>query len=132
MATVLIVDDDRVNVRVFSAVLNRRGGLVVKSTENVEEVLQIAQAREVDLILMDVSLSRSIYNGKMVDGIQITKMLKTDPQTSDLPVILLTAHAMDGDREKFLNQSGADGYISKPVLDHQVFVEQIMALLPNS
>ncbi|NJR49349.1 MAG: response regulator [Leptolyngbyaceae cyanobacterium CSU_1_3] len=132
MATVLIVDDDRVNVRVFSAVLNRRGGLVVKSTENVEEVLQIAQAREVDLILMDVSLSRSIYKGKMVDGIQITKMLKTDPQTSDLPVILLTAHAMDGDREKFLNQSGADGYISKPVLDHQIFVEQIMALLPNS
>jgi two-component system, cell cycle response regulator DivK len=131
MATVLIVDDDPGNVRVFSAVLKRRGGLAVKYTESVEEVLQIAQMREADLILMDVSLSRSLYQGRMVDGIQITQMLKSDPQTSDLPVILLTAHAMDGDRERFLRQSGADGYISKPVLDHQVFVDEIMALLPS-
>jgi CheY-like chemotaxis protein len=131
MATVLIVDDDPGNVRVFSAVLKRRGGLAVKYTENVEEVLQIAQTRSADLILMDVSLSRSLYQGRMVDGIQITQMLKKNPQTSDLPVILLTAHAMDGDREKFLQQSGADGYISKPVLDHQVFVDEIMALLPS-
>jgi CheY-like chemotaxis protein len=80
---------------------------------------------------MDVSLSRSIYQGKSVDGIQITQILKSDPQTAKLPVILVTAHAMEGDRENFLEQSGADGYISKPVVDHEQFVEQIMALLPK-
>ena len=130
MKTVLIVDDDLINARVFSKILSKRGGLGVKHTENVEEVMEIAQAREIDLILMDVSLSRSVYQGKSVDGIKITQMLKSNRQTANLPVILVTAHAMEGDRENFLNQSGADAYISKPVVDHQLFIDQIMALLP--
>lgn len=131
MKTVLIVEDDLINARVFSKILTKRGGLAVKHTENVEEVMQIAQAQEADLILMDVSLSRSIYLGKAVDGIKITQMLKADPTTAKLPIILVTAHAMEGDRESFLKQSGADAYISKPVVDHQAFVDQIVALLPT-
>ena len=130
MKTVLIVEDDLVNARVFSKILTKRGGLGVKHTENVDEVIKIAQAKEADIILMDVSLSRSVYEGKSVDGIKITQMLKSDPQTAALPIILVTAHAMEGDRESFLKQSGADGYISKPVVDHQLFVDQIIALLP--
>lgn len=126
MKTVLIVEDDMINARVFSKILTKRGGLAVKHTEDVEEVMQIAQNHEADIILMDVSLSHSMYQGKPVDGIKITQMLKSDPATANLPVILVTAHAMDGDRENFLQQSGADGYISKPVVDHQKFVEQIM------
>lgn len=131
MKTVLIVEDDPINARVFSKILVKRGGLGVKHTENVEEVMQIAQAKEADIILMDVSLSHSVYKGKPVDGIKITQMLKSDPNTAHLPIILVTAHAMEGDRESFLKQSGADGYISKPVVDHQQFVDQIMALMPQ-
>ena len=131
MKTVLIVEDDLINARVFSKILTKRGGMNVKHTEDVEEVLKIAQAREADLILMDVSLARSVYQGQAVDGIKITQMLKADPQTANLPIILVTAHAMEGDRETFLKQSGANGYISKPVVDHQLFVDQIMALLPK-
>lgn len=131
MKTVLIVEDDPINLRVFSKILTKRAGLEVKGTENVDEVMQIAQNGQADLILMDVSLQNSSYQGKSVDGIKITQMLKADPQTAKLPVILVTAHAMEGDRENFLKQSGADGYISKPVVDHQEFVDQIMALLPK-
>lgn len=129
--TVLIVEDDLINARVFSKILTKRGGLEVKHTENVEEVMKIARSGEADIILMDVSLAHSVYQGKSVDGIKITQMLKSDPQTASLPIILVTAHAMEGDRENFLKQSGADGYISKPVVDHQQFVDQIMALLPK-
>lgn len=130
MRTVLIVEDDMVNARVFSKILTKRGGLNVKHTENVDEVISTAQNKEADVILMDVSLSHSMYRGKPVDGIEITRLLKSDPQTSDVPVILVTAHAMDGDRESFLRQSGADGYISKPVVDHQQFVDEISARMP--
>jgi len=129
--TILIVEDDPTNVRVFSKVLTKRGGLAVRHTEDVAEVITIARSGEVALILMDVSLTRSVYEGKMMDGIKITQLLKADPLTMNVPVILLTAYAMEGDREKFLNQSGADDYISKPVLDHQAFVDQIKALLPD-
>lgn len=132
MKTVLIVEDDLINARVFTKILTKRGGLEVKHTENVDEVMQIAQAGAADIILMDVSLSRSMYQGKSVDGIKITQMLKSDPNTAQLPIILVTAHAMEGDRENFLRQSGADGYISKPVVDHQAFIDQILALLPES
>jgi CheY-like chemotaxis protein len=132
MKTVLIVEDDMINARVFSKILSKRGGFSVKHTEDVDEVMAIARSREADVILMDVSLSHSIFEGKPVDGIKITQMLKADPATSDLPVILVTAHAMQGDRENFLQQSGADGYISKPVIDHQKFVDDIAALMPKS
>jgi two-component system, cell cycle response regulator DivK len=130
MRTVLIVEDDPINARVFSKILTKRAGLAVKHTEDVEEVLEIAKARSADIVLMDVSLSRSMYQGKSVDGIRLTQMLKADPTTQGLPVILVTAHAMEGDRENFLKLSGADDYISKPVVDHEGFVQQIMALLP--
>jgi len=132
MKTVLIVEDDLINARVFSKILIKRGGLAVKHTENVDEVMAIAHSGEVDVVLMDVSLANSMYQGRPMDGIKITQMLKNDPQTAQLPVILVTAHAMDGDRESFLSQSGADGYISKPVVDHQAFVDQIKAIIePN-
>ena len=129
MTTVLIVEDDPINLRVFSKILTKRGGLQVKGTEIVEEVLQYAQSGEVDAILMDVSLANSIYQGKSIDGIAITQMLKADSTTASLPIILVTAHAMEGDRENFLKQSGADGYISKPVVDHEAFIQQIISLI---
>jgi CheY-like chemotaxis protein len=129
MKTVLIVEDDLVNARVFSKILTKRGGMAVKHTEDVEEVMTIAQNGEADVVLMDVSLAHSMYQGKPMDGIKITQLLKANPDTANLPVILVTAHAMDGDRENFLAQSGADGYISKPIVDHQDFVDQIKATL---
>ncbi|MGB5637322.1 MAG: response regulator [Waterburya sp.] len=129
MTTVLIVEDDPINLRVFSKILTKRGGLQVRGTEIVEEVLQYAQSGEVDAILMDVALANSTYEDKPVDGIKITQMLKADSATASLPIILVTAHAMEGDRENFLRQSGADGYISKPVVDHEAFIQQIISLI---
>lgn len=132
MTTVLIVEDDPINARVFSKILTKRGGLNVKHTENVEEVMEIVRNKGADIILMDVSLANSMYQGKPVDGIKITQMIKGDDTTSGIPIILVTAHAMQGDRENFLQQSGADGYISKPVIDHQEFVDKIKSLLPQA
>jgi CheY-like chemotaxis protein len=123
--TVLIVEDDPMNFRVFSKILIKRGGLNVQGSEDVEEIIHLAKSGEIKVILMDVSLANSVYQGKSVDGVQVTQILKADPETSSLPILLVTAHAMEGDREFFLRQSGADGYISKPVVDHEQFVVQV-------
>jgi CheY-like chemotaxis protein len=131
MKTVLLVEDDQSNVIVFSKILTKRGGLAVKHTENVEEVMQIVHSGEADIILMDVDLRNSHYQNKAVNGLQITQMLKANAQTAKVPVILVTASVMEGDRENFLKLSGADGYIPKPVIDHQEFVAQILAMLPK-
>ncbi|MEP0981572.1 hypothetical protein NC980_13465 [Leptolyngbya sp. AS-A5] len=58
MQTVLIVEDDLINARVFSKILTKRGGLAVKHTENVDEVIQIAQAGEADIISFYLQLNR--------------------------------------------------------------------------
>jgi CheY-like chemotaxis protein len=130
--TVLLVEDDLGNVRVFSRYLTKLGGLAVTHTEDADEVVQIVKAGQADLVLMDVSLSHSLYQGKAVDGIKLTQLLKSDPSTASIPIILVTAHAMIGDKEASLQQSGADGYISKPVVDYRAFIDQVMALLQKS
>jgi CheY-like chemotaxis protein len=130
MAMILLVEDDPVNARVFEKVLKKRGGFEVIHSQDVEEILKLAEGQTVDAILLDVSLSQSTYRGEAVDGIRIAQLLKGNPATTWIPIILVTAHAMRGDRESFLAQSGADGYIAKPVVDHQLMIDQVMALLP--
>ncbi|MBD0361807.1 MAG: response regulator [Coleofasciculus sp. C3-bin4] len=131
MITVLFVEDDPNNVRILQRVLTR-GGFVAKHTEDVEEVMQIAESGEVDIILMDVDLGNSSYQGRAVNGIKITQMLKANPKTAKVPVILVTANAREGDREQLLKDSGADDYIPKPLVDYQQFLARILELLPNN
>jgi CheY-like chemotaxis protein len=130
-AKILIVEDDEMNVKFFEMVLTRKGGYEVVATEDVDEILNLASSREIDLILMDISLDNSTYKGEQIDGIGITRLLKEDHGTSDIPVLLATAHAMKGSREEFLEESGADDYISKPVVDYESFLETVSSLLNN-
>jgi len=78
---------------------------------------------------MDVSLSRSSYEGRKVDGIFITQLLKKDETTRHIPVLLATAHAMFGDREKYLELTGAEGYIAKPIHDPSVLIEAMKSVI---
>lgn len=131
MKIVLIVEDDPGNNLIFDKILRKQGGLATKQSEDVEEILKIAAGGEADIVLMDVGLSNSYYQGNPVDGIRITQLLKANSQTANLPVILVTAFAMAGDRENFLVKSGADGFIPKPIVDFQEFIDRIRAYLPN-
>ena len=129
MTTVLIVEDDPINLRIFTKILVKRGGFLVKGTDNVEEIFKLTEEGSIDIVLMDISLGNSTYQGKSFDGIKITQMIKANPKTSSLPIILVTAHAMEGNREIFLKQSGADSYMSKPIVNHEEFVNHIKSLI---
>jgi CheY-like chemotaxis protein len=96
----------------------------------VEEILQLAASGTIDAIIMDISLSRSSYEGQKVDGIFITRLLKADPITAKIPVVLATAHAMFGDRERFIAETGAEHYISKPIHDPDLFLGEVRRVLP--
>ncbi|NES66753.1 MAG: response regulator, partial [Okeania sp. SIO2D1] len=110
--TVLIVDDDPAIVNLFSRVL-KRYGYATLHTKDVEEILNLAESGKISFISMDIILGLR-FQGKAVDGIEITKMLKSNPKTALIPVVLVTSLERQGDREYFLMESGADGYISKP------------------
>ncbi len=127
---ILIVEDDPINVKFMKVVLVRKGGFEVVVSEDVDEILAIVRAGDVSAVIMDISLSRSIHLGKKVDGIYITRLLKADPATRGVPVILATAHAMTGDRERFLAETGAEHYLSKPLHDPDHFLAEVNKVFP--
>ena len=71
---------------------------------------------------MDVSLANSRWEGSAVNGVELCRLLKADPRTAAIPVMLATAHAMRGDAESLIAESGADDYVAKPIVDHAAFV----------
>ncbi|GLH66699.1 response regulator [Geothrix edaphica] len=126
---ILLVEDDPINVKFIQTVLVKKGGYEVLVSEEVDEILRLAREAGLKAIIMDVSLSRSSYQGQKVDGIFITKLLKQDEATRRVPVLLATAHAMFGDREKYLELTGAEGYISKPIHDPSTLIEAVKSVI---
>ena len=126
---ILLVEDDPINVKFIQTVLVKKGGYEVLVSEEVEEILRLAQEADLAAVIMDVSLTRSSYEGRKVDGIFITQLLKKDEITRHIPVLLATAHAMFGDREKYLELTGAEGYIAKPIHDPAALIEAVRALI---
>lgn len=125
---ILLVEDDPINVKFIQTVLVKKGGYEVLVSEEVGEILRLAREADLKAIIMDVSLSRSSYQGQKVDGIFITKLLKQDEATRRIPVLLATAHAMFGDREKYLELTGAEGYIAKPIHDPAALIEAVKSV----
>jgi CheY-like chemotaxis protein len=119
MTRILYVEDNEDNVYMLTRRLERKGYEVIVATDGAQG---IAMAKEQDpaLILMDLSLP-------VVDGWEATRQIKADDGTSAIPVIVLTAHAMSGDREKAI-EAGADEFETKPV-DLPRLLEKMAALL---
>lgn len=84
------------------------------------DALTGVERRPVELMLLDISLPG-------MDGLEVLRRLRANPRTADMPVIALTAHAMAGDRERFL-AAGFNGYITKPILDEGALVRAIEGL----
>ena len=132
MKHVIVVEDDPQNATLFRKVLEKRAGCRVTICEDPDELMSVARAGGVALVVMDVSLGNSKWQGRPVSGVELCRMLKQDPATALIPVILATAHAMRGDAEQLLAESGADDYVAKPIIDHQSFVEQVLGLMEEA
>ena len=131
-ARVLVVEDDDLTRDLFLKVLSRIGGYDADATDDPDEVVKLVTERKVDLVLMDVSLSRSWLNGDEMDGVALTRILKDNPETRDVPVLLISAFADLREAVAMLEESGADDYIAKPVTDFQVLVGKVGSLLTNA
>lgn len=129
MRRVYVVEDDDSNAIVFRRLLERRGGWEVVVTESAEEIIAAVRSGAADLVLMDVSLVDTHWQGRRVNGAELCRVLKSDPATASVPVVLATAHAMRGDADRLMAESGADDYAGKPIVDHAAFIAQIARLL---
>ncbi len=111
---VLVAEDNRINQNVARELLES-GGIIVEIANNGQEAVSILKDRgeEFDAVLMDVQMP-------VVDGFEATKMIRTNPVISDLPIIAVTAHAMQGDREKCM-KAGMNDYVTKPITPVALF-----------
>jgi len=120
-AIILIVEDNEANRLLAGAVLEREG-YRVEMAGNAEEALQKLASGSPDLILMDVQMPG-------MDGLTLTRRLKGEARTADIPVVALTALAMMGDRERTL-EAGCSGYISKPI-NTRTFAAEVSKFLTS-
>ena len=120
---VLLAEDNPVNQRVAARLLDKRGHVVVVAG-NGALALEALEQQTFDLILMDVQMP-------VMDGVQATAAIRQQEKITGthIPIIAMTAHAMEGDRQRFLG-SGMDGYISKPVHSRELFevIESLLGL----
>ena len=121
--TVLVVEDDPANAALIETILSRFGGFAVVASDDGDEVLRLAAGAGLAAVLMDVSLADTRVAGSKVDGIELTRRIRSLPGCAHLPIILLTAHAMRGDREHLLFSSGANDYVPKPITDQRGLVD---------
>jgi two-component system cell cycle response regulator DivK len=106
MKKVLIAEDNPVNRELLRELLEIRGYAVTESSNGEQALDQIAKTQP-DILLLDLGMP-------VLDGFETIKRIRTDPEFKSLPVLAVTAYAMQGDQEKILT-SGFDGYLSKPI-----------------
>ncbi|MEL7302438.1 MAG: response regulator [Pseudomonadota bacterium] len=104
--TVLIVEDNELNMKLFTDLLDAHGFATLQ-TRNGMDALDLARAHRPSLILMDIQLPE-------VSGLEVTQWLKDDEELRDIPVVAVTAFAMKGDEER-IREGGCEAYISKPI-----------------
>jgi two-component system, cell cycle response regulator DivK len=104
--TVLIVEDNELNMKLFHDLLEAHGIRTVETRDGTQ-VIELARQSKPDLILMDIQLPE-------VSGLEVTKWLKNDDELRHIPVIAVTAFAMKGDEQK-IREGGCEDYISKPI-----------------
>ena len=104
--TVLIVEDNELNMKLFNDLLEAHGYATLKTSHGIE-AMELARAHRPDLILMDIQLPE-------VSGLEVTRWLKADEELKSIPVIAITAFAMKGDEER-IREGGCEAYMSKPI-----------------
>ena len=119
MKTIAVVEDNADNRLLLGALLGEQYQIV--EYEDGMEALVGLRRRPPDLVLLDISLPG-------MDGTQVLRHIRADPYLRELPVIALTAHAMTGDRERYLEQ-GFNHYVAKPIVDDADLLEAIARLL---
>jgi CheY-like chemotaxis protein len=106
MTKILIAEDNATNRELFRELLEARGYTVVEACDGTEALQMMEQALP-DILLLDIGMP-------VLDGFAVVRAIRENPRLAALPVLAVTAYAMQGDRERVL-ESGFDGYLSKPI-----------------
>jgi two-component system cell cycle response regulator DivK len=119
--TILVVEDSRLNRKLVETLLRSQGYSLLIAVDG-QEAIEIATSENPDLILMDMQLPK-------VSGYEATQTLKSQPDTTHITIVAVTAHAMEDERKR-ASEAGCDGYITKPI-DTRTFADRVRQYLDS-
>jgi len=124
---ILIIEDDYFTNE-FYRFLFKKVKYPFLQSENGEDILKILAQKEISLIILDINLKNTYLNKRRIDGLELSKYIKENFNSSSIPILLVTAYRKNSNDENFLEKSLADDYITKPITDLNYFLEKVKKL----
>ncbi|MGI8932677.1 MAG: response regulator [Phormidesmis sp.] len=119
---ILMVEDDYLLGRSTARLLEKLGNHKVRLTHKAEDVFKHCRSGLIDLVIMDVNLPGTFWQGKEVTGVELSFLLKSQTETAQLPIVLLTACATYNNQSRLLSDALADHLCTKPITDYDAFL----------
>lgn len=128
--SVIIVEDDPFSQDFYKFIF-RKAGISHKIMEDGDLLMETLRADNVGLVIMDINLKNTYLKGEKTDGVRLTRFIKEDLNLQAIPVILVTAYSPNLSDNKFLEESKAEDYITKPILDFNALITTVNGYLTN-
>ncbi|MCF6270912.1 MAG: response regulator [Melioribacteraceae bacterium] len=125
---IIVMEDDVFLKEFYSFVFNKMG-YAADLLEDGDMFFQKLNSKKYDLIIMDLSLKNTYYNGKKVNGVVLSQIVKNTESLKETPIVLVTAHSVDYQSKHLFDESLADDYIIKPISDVKLFINKIDSMM---
>ena len=124
---ILLIEDDYLLGRGMARLLEKLGEHRVRLTHRAADMFKHCESGVTDLVLMDINLPGTTWQGKEVSGVELSRLLKVEAKTAHLPIVLLTGHR-EADRTQLLRESLADDLCFKPITDYDAFLSLLSSV----
>jgi CheY-like chemotaxis protein len=124
MKKILIIEDDIITQQFYTMFFKKRS-LDCIITDNGDKIFDALAREEIGVILMDINLSNTYFNGEKIDGIKLSQLIKANSNYVSIPLVLVTASSLSSQIKKFLSDTKAEDIVTKPILDYNRFINKI-------
>lgn len=124
MKKILIIEDDIITQQFYTMFFKKRN-IDCIITDNGDKIFNALANEDIGVILMDINLSNTYFNGEKIDGIKLSQLIKANTDYMKIPLVLVTASSLSSQIKKFLSDTKAEDIVTKPILDYNRFINKI-------
>ena len=127
---ILIVEDDPFSQDFYKFIF-KKAGYNATILEDGDEILRKLESEKIDLLIMDINLKNTYLKGEKIDGMQLSRIIKQNEHTCKIPILLVTAYTKSVTQGRFIDESMAEDYITKPIVDFNMLLNKVDELIVN-
>ncbi|MBU1101646.1 MAG: response regulator [Bacteroidetes bacterium] len=127
---ILIVEDDPFS-QDFYRFIFKKAGYNATIMEDGDEILKLLRTEKIGLCIMDINLKNTYLLGEKIDGMKLSRIIKQDEVTAGIPILLVTAYSKSVTQNRFIDESLAEDYITKPIIDFNMLLNKVEQMIVN-